>query len=73
MSQYFMTVVECHKKVEVRKEVLAEIADFEPLFAYNNMLKYDRTSETMSQLCIKRFLQGNKIKYENDLRGFMTT
>ena len=65
------TRLDLHKKVEVRKEVLAEISDFEPMFAYNNMLKYDRTSSIMTTLCIKSFLQSNNVKFEQDLKNFM--
>ena len=72
MSQFFMTVVECHKKVEVRREVLAEISDFEPLVSYNGMLRYDQGCKTMTQICIQRFLSNNKIKVETDFKGFMT-
>lgn len=71
LSQFFLGIIDSHKKVEVRKEVLAEISDFEPMFAYNNMLKYDRTSSIMTSLCIKRFLQSNNVKFEQDLKNFM--
>jgi hypothetical protein len=48
LSQFYMIIIECHRKVEVRKEVLAEISDFEPMQAYNGMMKYDRNSSIMS-------------------------
>ena len=40
LSKLFMTIVDLDKKLEIRREVLAEIAGFEPFQIYQNILKY---------------------------------
>lgn len=81
LAQFFFTIIELEKKIEIRREVIAEMAGFEPMQVYQTILKHDnnsRGSGVMSSLCLKRFLQVNNIKavqdhliLDSDLKDFM--
>ena len=44
LAQYLHQIIESERKVETRREVLAEMADFEPFSMYQAMLTYDSAS-----------------------------
>jgi hypothetical protein len=48
-----MQIIELSKKVEIKRELLAEIKDFDPFHMFKSILKYNNASEdTMNLKCI---------------------
>ena len=70
LAQYLHQIIEGEKKVETRREVLAEILDFEPFSIYQAMLNYDpasRAEQVMRISCLKKFLEVNNAKSSYEL------
>ena len=44
VARIFATVIDQEKKVETRREVLCEMADFEPYSKYQSIFKYDKAN-----------------------------
>lgn len=62
MAKLFSTLIESDKKVEVRREVLAEINEFEPFALYNTIIKGGKIrSEVMTSECLRTFLRDNHV------------
>ena len=41
LANYLIQIVESDARIETKREVLAEMNDFEPRKMFNNLLKYD--------------------------------
>ena len=62
LAKLFSTLIESDKKVEVRREVLAEINEFEPFALYNTIIKTGKIrSEVMTSECLRSFLRDNHV------------
>lgn len=62
IAKLFSSLIESDKKVEVRREVLAEINEFEPFALYNTIIKGSNTrSEVMTSECLRTFLRDNHV------------
>ena len=65
LAQFFAHAIEADKKVDTRREVLAEIMDFEPFSAYQTIIQYDRTAfneQAINIQALKKFLEVNNTK-----------
>ena len=48
-----MQIIDLNKKVERKREILAEIKDFEPYLMFKSILKYNNVNEDIMNLkCI---------------------
>jgi hypothetical protein len=68
LAKLFVSIIENEKKIEIRKEVIAEMNSFEPFFTYQNILKYEnqsRGSGIISLNCFKKFMILNCLNDEN--------
>ena len=70
LAQFLHQIVESEKKVETRREVLAEMQDFEPFSIYQAMLTYDsasRAEQVVNIGCLRKFLEANNAKSSYEL------
>ena len=58
-----MQIIDLNKKVEIKRELLAEIKDFDPYQMFKSILKYNNSSDDIMNLkCIQKFLEINHVK-----------
>jgi len=68
LAKLFSSLIESDKKVEVRREVLAEINEFEPFALYNTIIKGGKIrSEVMTSECLRSFLRDNHVQSINSI------
>eukprot|EP00356_Strombidium_inclinatum_P016835 CAMPEP_0170508918 /NCGR_PEP_ID=MMETSP0208-20121228/63815_1 /TAXON_ID=197538 /ORGANISM="Strombidium inclinatum, Strain S3" /LENGTH=91 /DNA_ID=CAMNT_0010792083 /DNA_START=435 /DNA_END=706 /DNA_ORIENTATION=+ len=81
MASLFLAIIDGQKKVEVRREVLAEMNDFEPFSQYQQMLNYNREQAgVLTPNGLNRFLSSHSrgtntdiLKSDMEASKFMTS
>ena len=64
LAELFAVILSQEKKVEHRRQVLAEIKDFEPFSKYHHIIKHDpvaRRQCILTSVCLKKFLEANHL------------
>lgn len=64
LAELFVVILGQERKVEHRRQVLAEIKDFEPFSKYHHIVKHDpvaRRQCVLTSLCLKKFLEANHL------------
>ena len=58
-AQLFVVILENSKRLEAKRDALAEISVFYPFTKYQQILKFSIKKDAISSLCLKKFLEAN--------------